>query len=81
MGKSANPTRTPKLGVLEHSGRYSFEECPTFGCTRGREVRVQLDFPSGQRRVATACEKHIAWYAAREVARVRALRGDSPLSA
>jgi len=61
--------------VMEHSGRYSFGECPTLGCKRGREVRAQLDFPSGQRRVVTACEKHLTFYVARAITRIVAQRG------
>ena len=60
---------------LTHSGHSDSTECPVLACPRGRDVRIQIDFPSGQRRVVTGCEKHVALLASRAVMRVIKLRG------
>ena len=62
-------------GVLVHSGRVNFRDCPVLACSGGRDVRAQVDFPSGQRRVVTGCERHISLLVARAVMRVVSPRG------
>ena len=62
-------------GVLVHSGRVNFRDCPVLACSGRRDVRAQVDFPSGQRRVVTGCEQHISLLVARAVMRVVAPRG------
>lgn len=55
--------------ILNHSGYVRSDECPVIGCTSPREVRAQLDWPN-QRRVVTACERHLAYLVARSITRV-----------
>lgn len=61
--------------ILEHSGYVSADFCPVIGCLRGREVRVQLDWIYGRRRVVSGCELHVALLAAREITRAVQARG------
>lgn len=63
------------MRVLTHSGRYNSHDCPTLGCSRSRDTRIQVDFADGRRRVVTACAKHVSWHAARAVMRVVAMGG------
>lgn len=63
------------VSVLQHSGPYRSDECPTIGCDDERLVRAELRFADGRRRVVSACERHVAWYVARAVMRMVAQRG------
>ncbi len=63
------------MTLPSHSSHIRSTECPVLACPRGRDVRIQIDFPSGQRRVVTGCEKHVALLASRAVMRVVKLRG------
>lgn len=69
---------TPKHCVCEtpkHSGLYSTKECPVIGCSEGRTTRAKITFASGQKKVVTACERHLSLLVARAVMRVVVTRG------